>query len=194
MKLEARKLGMWPLCAFVVLLPAWGCENRHGERSGPKEPAETGAKKPLVATSSPVEAWVLSDKQAYHPGGPVQLTLKLVNRAQQEVRLPVPVVDTESTGWGVLKLDLFVNGRKYRAECQTPDVVQIESNGEVAWRVIMSERQWPPGQPPWGSPGHYTVYSVWQRTDVSAQTDNDFLGPIVSHPAEYDVVSSKEDK
>lgn len=186
MRVETEKSGLWSLFASVVLLSAWGCDNECGERSGPKEANEAGTKKAPVATSSPIEAWVLSDKPAYRPGEPVQLTLRLVNRTEHTVRLPVPIVDVEGTGWGMLEINLFVDGRKYTAECHTPGVVQIEGNGEAAWRVIVRGGR-PPGQPPWSSPGHYSVYAVWHRTDVSAQADNDFLGPIVSHPAEFDV-------
>jgi len=139
-------------------------------------------------TVFPVEAWVVTAKETYRPGEIVDLKLRIKNRAKHTIRLPVPVVCVNGSGWGELRLDLFVNGRKFSAECHTPDVIEIESGSEVSWPIRSRRLGIPIGKPPWNTQDHFTVYAVWQRVGYSAQKENDFLGPLVSHTAEFDIL------
>ena len=143
---------------------------------------------PPEPTTFPVEAWVVTAKQTYRPGEIVDLKLRVKNRTDHTVRLPVPVVCVNGSGWGELRLDLFINGRKSSAECHTADLVKIDSGDEVSWPIRVRSRI---SEAPWDTEGDVKVYSVWQRVDHSAQTENDFLGPLVSHAAEFDILASK---
>ena len=142
-------------------------------------------------TNHPVEAWILTDKQTYQRGEIIGLRLLIKNRANHVVRLPVPIVCVNGSGWGELRLDLFINGRKFSAQCHTPDIIEIHSGDEVSWRILNRRFEIPIGKTPWKTEGHFTVYAVWHRKDVSAQKDNDFLGPLVSHAAEFDSIISE---
>lgn len=144
---------------------------------------------PPEPTTFPVEAWVVTAKQTYQPGEIVDLKLRIKNRADHTVRLPVLVVCVNGSGWGELRFDLFINGRRFSAECHTADVIKIESGNEVNWPIIgLTSRT---GNLPWHKPGHFKVYAVWERKDISKQKDFDFLGPLVSHAAEIEILSSK---
>jgi hypothetical protein len=189
--IKASRIALILLFTLAIRLSTGGCKKAPNGNSSARTLTQTSANATPAPTISPVEAWVVSEKQTYREGDTIALTLRLVNRTNNTVRLPVPIVCTDVTGWGELQLDLFINGRRYDAACHVPDAIELESNGELTRRIISRRFDVPVGKSPWNTPGHFTVYAVWQRKDISKQTENDFLGRLVSHPAEFDIVASK---
>lgn len=181
---------------FIVIsliLSVAGCrENRPADQpSSAKLETTDKSITPSEPTVFPVEAWVVTARQTYRTGEMIDLRLHVKSRAEHTVRLPVPIVCVNGSGWGELRFDLFINGRRLSAECHTGDVVELESDSEISWPIRCPELQIPIGKTPWDTQGHFTVYAAWHELEISAQRNNDFLGPLVSHPAEFDILIGK---
>lgn len=183
------KIAKYRLFLYVFLLMS-GCSEQEPTKppnSTKSAESNTHVKIP-EPTKHPVEAWVLTDKQTYQRDEIFGLRLLIKNCANHVVRLPVPVICVNGSGWGELQLDLFINGRKFSAQCHTSDIIEIHSGDEVSWRIQNRRLEIPIGKTPWQTQGHFTVYAVWHRKDFAAQKDNDFLGPLVSHAAEFNTI------